>query len=496
MMSYKLVQSCILMIAIMVLATPLSFSQEQTDRNRSRSSAKRCKEQPRVCESDLGPRAERASNERTSDEIVIDTPESDTAIVDHPLADTTSAGAATQERRRIIDRRQIQKSSPPARILLAPFRFLAPHVRSGVTRFENGGGTNQLGLFLSNPFIHPTFGGLGDGSGFGAGIYVSTADRLSENYKLFFSTHATLNSYLETIFGVEASPRHVAGGRLKLDLVGRYRVRPEEDFWGVGTNSSRDDRTTYSLNERGAQARATLRIARQLRIGTLVDYSSNTVTAGQDKRFATTAERFGSAGLPGLESGAALLGAGVFAEYDARDVAENPHSGLYTRFAVTANDSVGQDDFGFLNYSLDARGYLPLGTKRRVLAVRVRGDFNEPKGGSQIPFFRLAHLGDGETLRGYDTYRFHGRHALHANVEYRYQLAAGFDKTGLSGIEAVAFTDMGQVFNRRAELSIDNLRATWGGGLQFSSGRSTLFRFLYARSPEGSRVFFSFGPTF
>lgn len=496
MMSYKLVQLCILMIVILVLAAPLSFSQEQTDRNRSRSSAKRCKVQTRVCESDLRPRAEGASNDRTSVEPDKNTTEQDAVVVDHSPAKTNSAAPATQDRRRIIDRQQIKKSPPPAQILLAPFRFVAPHVRSGLTRLENGGGANRLGLFLSNPFIHPTFGGLGDGSGIGAGIYLSTADRLSENYKLLFSTHATLNSYLETIVGVEASPRHVASGRLKLDLLARYRLRPEEDFWGIGTNSSRDDRTTYSLNERGAQARARLRITPQLHIGTVVDYSSNTVTAGRDKRFATTAERFGSVNLPGLKSGAALLGAGVFAEYDGRDVAGNPHSGLYTRFAVTSNDSVGQDDFGFLNYSLDARGYLPLGTKRRVLAVRVLGDFNEPKGGSQIPFFRLPHLGDGETLRGYDTYRFHGRHALHANVEYRYQLAAGFDKTGLSGVEAVAFTDMGQVFNRRAELTIDNLRATWGGGLQFSSGRSTLLRVLYARSPEGSRVFFSFGPSF
>ena len=380
--------------------------------------------------------------------------------------------------------------------MLAPFRFLAPRINGGLTRLESGRAFDRLALILSNPYIHPTFGGLGDGSGFGAGLYLSTADRLSENVKFFFSGHATLNAYAETLAGAEVSPRRLAGGRLRLDLVGRYRRRPEEDFWGAGLNTSRDDRTTYSLNERGVLARASLRVARPLRVGALIDYSSNTVSAGRDRRFPATAERFGAAGLPGLHRGAALLGAGLFAEFDRRDLAANPHRGLYARFAATSNDSVGRDDFGFINYSLDARGYLPLGTRRRTLALRLLGDFNEPKGGSQVPFFRLARLGDGETLRGYDTYRFHGRHALHASVEYRYLLASGFDEKGLGGIEAVGFTDVGQVFNRRSELSMDNVRATWGGGLQFSSGRSTLFRLLYARSPEGSRVIFGVGPSF
>ncbi|HEU4769001.1 MAG TPA: BamA/TamA family outer membrane protein [Pyrinomonadaceae bacterium] len=400
-------------------------------------------------------------------------------------------------RQRIIDRQQIKnESSLPSRIALAPFRFLAPRINAGLTRVENERLMNRLELVLSNPSIRPMFGSLGDGSGFGAGVYLSTADRLSRNYKLFLSTHGTLNSYLETMGGVEVSPSDFAGGRLRLDLVGRYRYRPEEDFWGVGIDSSRAERTTYTLTERGIRTQASVRIAGPLRIGALLDYSSNTVTAGEDKRFPTTGELFGAAALPGLQSGAALLGAGLFAEFDRRDMAANPHRGFYGRFAATSNDSVGRDDFGFINYALDARGYVPLGSTRRTLAVRVLADFNDPRGGSQVPFFRLARLGDTETLRGYDTYRFHARHGLHASVEYRYQLASTFDEKGFGGVDALAFTDIGQVFNHRSEFSMNNLRATWGGGIQFSSARSTVFRVLYARSPEGARLFFSFGPSF
>jgi outer membrane protein assembly factor BamA len=182
------------------------------------------------------------------------------------------------------------------------------------------------------------------------------------------------------------------------------------------------------------------------------------------------------------------LATSVFAELDERDEPGNPHAGAYVRAEATSNDSVGRGDFGFMNYLLDARGYIPLGTKRRVLALRLLGNFNDRKGGSEIPFFRLARVGDSHTLRGYDSYRFHGRNAVVSSVEYRYDL--------VQGIAAVAFTDFGQVFNRRSEFNTSNLHATWGGGIQFASKKSVALRILYARSGEGARLFFSFGPTF
>lgn len=400
-------------------------------------------------------------------------------------------------RQRIIDPRQIDtKDSLPARAVMAPFRFLAPRINSGLTRLENQQGMGRLGLILNNPSIRPTFGGLGDGSGFGAGVYLSTADRLSENYKLFFSAHATMKSYVETLAGAEVAPKNFAGGRMRFDLVGRYRLRPRENFWGTGTNSSRDDRATYRLSEQGVRAESSVRVARPLRVGALVDFSSSTVTNGRGKRFPGVGERFGVANLPGFGSRVALFGAGLFAEYEGRDQPDNPHAGFYARVAATSNDSVGRGDYGFVNYSLDARGYVPLGTKRRTLVLRLLGDFNDTKGGSEVPLFRLARLGDSETLRGYATHRFQGRNAVHGTIEYRYQLASSFEPGGLGGIEAVAFTDAGQVFDTRREFSAKNLRATWGGGLQFASQRSALFRVLYARSPEGARVMFSLGSSF
>ncbi|MDA2913364.1 outer membrane protein assembly factor [Acidobacteriia bacterium AH_259_A11_L15] len=341
---------------------------------------------------------------------------------------------------------------------------------------------------MSNPHIQPLFGGLGDGSGFGGGAYLSTAEWLSKNLNVFFTSHLTSRKYFETVLGTRADPTAGSLQDFSIDFIARYRLRPEEDFWGLGPQSLRDQRTNYDLQERGVGLTASVHLPRRVNLGVGVDYSSSRIFAGEDDRFATTQEVFGSSDLPGLDEGAKLLGTFAFAEFDGRDQAGNPRSGAYVRFVVTSNDSVSRGDFGFWNYLLDARGYIPLGTKRRVLALRVLGIFNERKGGSEIPFFRLARLGDSQTLRGYDTYRFHGRNAVASNIEYRYQL--------VEGIQAVLFTDIGQVFDRRSEFSTENIHATFGGGVHFTSKKSVFLRILVGKSGEGARIFFSFGPTF
>jgi outer membrane protein assembly factor BamA len=374
------------------------------------------------------------------------------------------------------------------RVLLAPFRALGPKLNAGLTTIEEKNALEGVRVVLSNPYIHPLFGTLGDGSGFGGGVALSTADGWSKNYQGFASFHGTFKKYVEVTGGLRLDP---TGGNLEtfsLELAARYRKRPEEDFWGLGPNSLHSQRSTYELEEPGFSATASYRLGKKARVGALLDYTRARIGPGLDTDFPTTQDRFAGAGLPGLFSGADLLGYGVFAELDLRDVIGNPRSGFYALISGTSNDSVGDEDFGFWNYRFDTRGYLPLGSKRRVLALRMLGDFNNPKGGSTIPFFRLSRLGDTQTLRGYDTYRFHGRHALMGSTEYRYALSGG--------VEAFAFTDVGQVFDFKSEFNTDNLRVTYGGGLRFATAKSLFLRLYAARGGERTRLFFSFGPSF
>src|SRR5262245_38016958 len=99
-------------------------------------------------------------------------------------------------RRRIVDPDKFPpKSSLPARIFLAPFKYIAPTINEGVT-------TAEKRFFTMERFsekdkgpegfsIKPLFGSLGDGTGIGAGFRISSGDAISKNFNIYASTQAT-----------------------------------------------------------------------------------------------------------------------------------------------------------------------------------------------------------------------------------------------------------------------------------------------------------------
>lgn len=392
----------------------------------------------------------------------------------------TEAKKPDSQNQRIVDPAKMPKPDPKQK------NSLGAKIDSALTRFEDTKMIEQVKILLNNPYIHARFGGIGDGSGFGLGVEFTNNASKPSNVRLSSVLHATFRKYVLATAGISVDPTGGKRERFQLDFTGRYTLRPRDNFYGLGINSFRSNRSSYDLQERSFNVAVRWKVAKAVRVGAGIDFSAARVFDGQDNRFAKTPKLFPT--LPGLTRGATLLTPQLFAEFDKRDNPGNPTKGVYANFTASSSDSVGKDDFGFKSLRLDARGYLPLGTPRRVLATRLIGNFNDPKGGSAIPFFRLAHIGDNQTLRGYRQFRFYGRNALAANLEYRFEL--------IPGIGALAFADAGQVYDRRAQLTIENMRATYGGGLEFKSKKATMFRILLAKSPESMRVLIGFGPTF
>src|SRR5262245_2804015 len=77
-------------------------------------------------------------------------------------------------RRRIVDPEKFPpRSSLPARIFLAPFRYLAPKLNDEVTLGEKKFFTRERFSEKKGPeglSVKPLFGSLGDGTGIGAGF--------------------------------------------------------------------------------------------------------------------------------------------------------------------------------------------------------------------------------------------------------------------------------------------------------------------------------------
>ncbi len=392
----------------------------------------------------------------------------------------TEAKKPDPQNQRIVDPAKMPKPDPKQD------KSLSSKIDKALTRFEDTKMLEQIKIFMNNPYVHARIGGIGDGSGFGLGVEFTNNASKPSNVHFSSVLHATFRKYVLATAGISVDPTGGNRERFQLDFMGRYTLRPRDNFYGLGPGSFRSNRSNYDLQERGFNVAARWKLTKSLRVGAGLDFSAARVFDGQDPRFAKTPRLFPN--LPGLTRGASLFSPQLFIELDKRNAPGNPTKGVYANFTASSNDSVGKDDFGFVNLKLDARGYMPLGTPRRVLAARLIGNFNNAKGGSEIPFFRLAHIGDNQTLRGYRQFRFYGRNAIAANIEYRFEL--------IPSIGALAFTDFGQVFDRRTQLTAQNLHATFGGGIEFKSKKSTLFRILVGKSGEGTRLIIGFGPTF
>ena len=344
-------------------------------------------------------------------------------------------------------------------------------------------------LWSRKSLVRGLWGGLGDGSGFGPGLAFVTPSGPVNLLQLHGSLQVTTEAYFLSTLGFRFDP---TGGDMRtfsLDLTGRYRVSPNEDFFGLGPLSPAQ-RTMYDLQERALALTFGIRPARALRAGVGEDYSGNRVFGGQESGYANAQTTFSPAQVPGLARGANLFSTFAFLQFDTRDYPRNPHRGVFLRLSASDNDGAGHSHFGYWHYQGEARAYLPLTPYGNVLAGRVLSIWNIAKPGEQVPFFRLARLGDSSILRGYRPYRFYGLNAVAGSLEYRHYFDTGFG--------AFLFGDLGQVYDVRSELTRSNLRTTWGAGLLFNDGRrKTLFKLFFALTPhEGHRWFLTLGPTF
>jgi len=212
------------------------------------------------------------------------------------------------------------------------------------------------------------------------------------------------------------------------------------------------------------------------------------VGAGQDNRFPNVENEFNEAEAPGLNEDLKFFRTLSVIFTDFRDVPGNPHKGFFLGFAHYYFDSQDNQPFDFQRYVVDGRGYIPLGSKQRVLAVRFLSTFDDPKHGNSVPFYMQKTLGGSGLLRGFREFRFRDLNTLALSAEYRWEAAAGW--------ELVAFYDAGKVFPDSSDFSFDHLEHSYGGGTRFKLPEAVFMRFDVAHSNEGTRFYLTFNSSF
>ncbi len=275
--------------------------------------------------------------------------------------------------------------------------------------------------------------------------------------------------------------------RFKLYASGRYRDRTDESYYGSGPDSLRDSRTRYRIKDTLLEAVIGYQITRRIGFTYKAGLLNNSLKNGRSSP--PLEPLFPEETLPGKLNPPNYFRSHASFLLDFRDDSGLPHKGFMFAFGWEKYDNVNTRNlFNFNRFGIDGRGYIPLGSNQRVIALRAVGVNCDPAPDNRVPFFLQPSLGGGESLRGYDAFRFQGDKMLLLQGEYRWEASRR--------LELAFFGDTGTVADRGTRLSLDKMKSDAGLGIRFKSSRTTMFRLDIARSNEGVHFQFRFSPVF
>lgn len=271
------------------------------------------------------------------------------------------------------------------------------------------------------------------------------------------------------------------------DIRLRYRNYPEEDFWGLGSDTPETARTNYRLEDVWLTGTAGLHFRSGLRLAGILGRTEANVAPGRDQDFPSTETGLPPAATPGLAESPDYWRTGVEISFDRRDSRDDTRRGFLATFEWSRFRDDAPGDFSFDRYQAEYRQYFSLSDARRI-GARARITLTDPLGGHVIPFYLQPFIGGTDTVRGYDQYRFRSGNAILFNVEYR----QGFK----SILDLIVFADAGRVADTRSDLGLTDLRGSAGVGSRVRLGDNVLFGADVGFSPEGTHWWFRSSHTF
>ena len=325
---------------------------------------------------------------------------------------------------------------------------------------------------------------VGSGIGFGGGYRHDLFDRRA---RVDLGGGLTFRNY--QMLKADFSLPYLAGERVELGVRAVYNHNPQEDFYGFGMTSLKDDRVSYRADFLEYQARAIARPVPWFEAGASVGRLHSELGTGADKRFPSAEQRFGEVDAPGLLAQPDYRYTELGAAVDHRDQEDNARAGGYYALTWRKYTDLDFDRYSFREVDLHAQRFFPIFDKKRVFAVQARLLSVDEDAGHEVPFFFRPTIGGGTTLRSYDDYRFRDNNVAYLNAEYRWE--------AFSGLDMALFYDIGTVARDARDLSLSNAESGYGIGLRFNTYKSVWMRLdVGFGGNEGIQYFFKFSKAF
>lgn len=313
----------------------------------------------------------------------------------------------------------------------------------------------------------------------GAGVTLGAGYKFFLGHYAFLDARAAMSLNRSKRAELEFRAPRLWRRRAALRTIGGWSEGLAQSFYGVGSDTSRQDRTTFDF--RRTYAAALLDVAPQR--GMFV-FGGGTEISRYEQRRADASpfdRRYPAGTLPGVGATVDYVQARGHVALDWRPAAGYARSG--GAHAVTARrffDISGPNSFTQLEY--DVVQHVPVLRDTWVLSLHGRAETTYTTGRDEVPFFMLPTLGNATTLRAFTNQRFRDRHSLLLAAEWRILLN--------QFAEAALFYDAGKVARRASQLDLHGLRRDYGVGFRIHSATSTPIRIDVARGDEGFRLVF------
>jgi hypothetical protein len=352
-------------------------------------------------------------------------------------------------------------------------------------------GMLELPMFDAGNRLFPQVGNIRSRSGIGGGAVYRETRREGLPVDLEASAAVTFRGYqsyrgrigrILSLPGASPLARHLRNddgetffwyGSLRHD---RYL---NETFFGLGGDSSLSNRSIYSFYRSAVEAVAGYRFESGLTVAARTGWVSPRIGSGAGDDWPDVKAAFPAGSVPGLHRQPNFHEVSLAAYFDTGDEAGHPRRRAFVGSSYHRFHEVGEAPLDFQRFLLDARGYLPLGSPSRILALRALGSFDDRLQGEAIPFYLQRTLGDGSTLRGFSDQRFRGDKLLHLSAEYRWEAAPA--------VELALFVDAGQAHRHPEPIALKDFRGSHGIGVRLKTENATFFRIDVARSHEEIR---------
>jgi hypothetical protein len=296
---------------------------------------------------------------------------------------------------------------------------------------------------------------------------------------------------LYTVAQASVELPHLAHDRLTVGAQAMHQDFLQVDYFGLGDDSRASDQSAYRFANSDFLGYTTVRptdwFAVRGRVGA-IPRPRLSEAAGPRVTVPSTVDLFSDASAPGISAPPSFLHADVLVAVDLRDHKGHPTGGgLYQFVAATYSDR-DSGTYSFRRYEVDAAQFVPLFTKRWILALHGREIFSDTASGHVVPFYLMPSLGGKNTLRGYHDYRFHDNDMQVLSAEVRCAL--------FTHVDAAVFADAGKVASRVADLDLQQLKKSYGAGLRVHNATATIVRLDVGHSPEGWQVFLKISDPF